>query len=139
MSATGAGPDRRAVVAGTAAVGLALPLLAACGDIGKGHPHTGPTGTGPLGPASEVPVGGGHVFADKQVVVTQPKAGEYKAFSAVCTHAGCLVRSVADGQIRCPCHGSRFSITDGSVVGGPAPAPLPAVDVEVANGTISLA
>ncbi|MFB7293483.1 Rieske (2Fe-2S) protein, partial [Actinacidiphila glaucinigra] len=61
--------------------------------------------------AADVPVGGGTVIADKKVVVTQPTAGEFKAFSAVCTHEGCLVNTVSDGTINCPCHGSKIRIT----------------------------
>ena len=91
-----------------------------------------------LGAASDVPVGGGMVYTAAKVVVTQPSKGEYKAFSAVCTHVGCLCNQVADGTINCPCHGSKFMITDGSVVAGPAPAPLPAAKVTVSGGKILL-
>ena len=79
-----------------------------------------------LGPVSDVPVGGGKVFQDAKIVVTQPTAGQYKGFTAVCTHAGCIVRTVENNTIDCPCHGSKYNATDGSVVGGPAPAPLAA-------------
>jgi Rieske Fe-S protein len=89
-----------------------------------------------LGAVSEVPVGGGKVFADKKIVVTQPAKGEFKGFSAVCTHQGCVVGKVADGTIDCGCHGSKFAITDGSVKGGPAKKPLPATEVSVADGKI---
>ncbi|MFC5910152.1 Rieske (2Fe-2S) protein, partial [Streptacidiphilus monticola] len=81
---------------------------------------------------------GGKVFADQQVVVTQPAAGQFKAFSAVCTHAGCTVGSVSGGTIVCPCHGSKYKITDGSVVQGPAPRPLAEKSVTVANGQLEL-
>ncbi|MFD6761980.1 Rieske (2Fe-2S) protein [Streptomyces roseolus] len=93
----------------------------------------------PLASTSEIPVGGGAVFADRKVVVTQPEEGEFKAFSAICTHQGCTVNKVADGTIDCPCHGSRFSITDGAVTAGPAPRPLPAEKITVSGETITLA
>ncbi|MFJ3538019.1 Rieske (2Fe-2S) protein [Streptomyces sp. NPDC090109] len=92
-----------------------------------------------LARTSDIPVGGGTVFRDEKVVVTQPTAGEFKAFSAVCTHQGCLVNKVADGTIDCPCHASKFSVTDGSVVTGPATRPLPAERITVSGETISLA
>ncbi|MFJ6409057.1 Rieske (2Fe-2S) protein [Streptomyces hydrogenans] len=99
----------------------------------------GTAGGTPLASTSEIPVGGGTVFADRKVVVTQPKEGEFKAFSAVCTHQGCLVNKVADGTIDCPCHGSKYSITDGAVKAGPAPRPLPAEEITVSGETITLA
>lgn len=68
---------------------------------------------------SKVPVGGG-VILEEKYVVTQPTSGEYKAFTAICTHQGCPVTSVEDEVIKCPCHGSEFSISDGSVKVGPA-------------------
>lgn len=140
--------DRRQALAGAATVGLGLPLLAACGSAG-GDGSTGSGSSGgsggsgtsgaDLGPTSDIPVGGGTVFADQKVVVTQPQQGDIRAFSAICTHQGCPVSKVSDGSIVCPCHGSMFSIEDGSVQGGPAPSPLPKVQVTVKGGKISLA
>ncbi|GAA3308429.1 hypothetical protein GCM10020295_70440 [Streptomyces cinereospinus] len=72
------------------------------------------------------------------MVVTQPTAGEYKAFSAKCTHQGCAVKDVTDGVIICPCHDSRFSATDGSVTQGPATQPLAAERITVAGDEIRL-
>ncbi|WP_431967862.1 Rieske (2Fe-2S) protein [Actinacidiphila sp. bgisy160] len=89
--------------------------------------------------AADVPVGGGTVITDKKIVVTQPVAGEFKAFSAVCTHRGCIVNSVSDGTINCPCHGSKYRITDAAVVAGPAPRPLPAEAITEKGGEILLA
>jgi Rieske Fe-S protein len=78
------------------------------------------------------------VFASAQVVVTQPPAGEYQAFTAVCTHAQCIVDQVADGTIDCPCRASKFSAKDGSVVTGPASSPLASKSIPITAGQISL-
>jgi Rieske Fe-S protein len=74
----------------------------------------------PVAATGEIPVGGGRVFPALRVVVTQPAAGQFRGFGIVCTHDGCELNGVADGTINCPCHGSRFALTDGSVVHGPA-------------------
>ena len=94
---------------------------------------------GALAQVSDVPVGGGVIIADPAVVITQPEAGTIKCFSAVCTHQGCLVGSVDNNEITCPCHGSTFSAKDGSVIQGPATQPLPEEKVTVADGTVTLA
>jgi len=91
-----------------------------------------------LGAASDIPVGGGAIYAAAKVVVTQPASGQYHAFSAVCTHVGCVVNKVANGTIDCPCHGSQFRITDGAVAAGPAPSPLPAKRVTIVDGRVIL-
>jgi len=75
-------------------------------------------------PLSDIPVGGGVIRADDKVVVTQATAGQYKAFSAVCQHQGCIVGTIEGKNIICPCHGSTYSIVDGSVVKGPTTKPL---------------
>ncbi|MBW0106880.1 Rieske (2Fe-2S) protein [Pseudonocardia sp. KRD-291] len=91
-----------------------------------------------LGPASSVPVGGGAVFADQQVVVTQPAAGTFQGLSAVCPHQGCQVNAVRDGAVICPCHGSRFGL-DGAVLEGPATTPLARRAVTVNGQNVTLA
>ena len=91
-----------------------------------------------LGAASDIPVGGGAIYTAAKVVVTQPASGQYKAFSAVCTHVGCIVNKVTSGTIDCPCHGSEFKITDGAVVTGPAPSPLPARQIKIVDGQVIL-
>jgi Rieske Fe-S protein len=114
-----AGRSRRAVLAAGSAGAVAA--LAGCKTYGGGEdpPPEEPASGGPgtvLASTGEVEVGGGLILPDLGLVVTQPTAGTFKAFSAVCTHQGCLVSSVSDGTINCPCHGSQFSVQDGSVV-----------------------
>jgi Rieske Fe-S protein len=92
--------------------------------------------SGPNVATADVPVGGGVILSDADYVVTQPTKGTYKAFSKICTHQGCKVGSVADGVIKCPCHGSEFSITDGSVKHPPASKPLPESATTVAGSKV---
>jgi nitrite reductase/ring-hydroxylating ferredoxin subunit len=127
---------RRGVMRGAAVGGLALPLLAACGGDGGGTGAPEAAGSGSAVPSvsaavAAIPVGGGKIFADQLVVVTQPTKGEFKAFTATCTHQGCPVTAIQDGQIICPCHASHYSIEDGSVLSGPAPKPLAEYPVAV--------
>ncbi|MEU7419266.1 Rieske (2Fe-2S) protein [Streptomyces antibioticus] len=159
------GPARRTVVTAAGAAGLAVALTAcggsddggasssvssggasgggsagaSSGGTGGGDNAAGGTDSGALTTTADIPEGGGKVFGSEKVVVVQPSAGTYKAYSAVCTHAGCGVKSVADGVINCPCHNSNFSIEDGSVKSGPATKPLPEVKITVSGDSISLA
>jgi Rieske Fe-S protein len=96
------------------------------------------SGGAALTTTSAIPVGGGKIFAEQKVVITQPVKGTFKGFSAICTHLGCTVDQVANGTIDCPCHGSMYSVTDGHVVGGPAPKPLPSQPITVSGDSISL-
>ncbi|WP_165634855.1 Rieske (2Fe-2S) protein [Thermostaphylospora chromogena] len=152
---------RRAVMLGAGGVGL-VAVLGACGgseqrsqNAAAGEePVIGATSSGPgdgsggeersgastgFATTADIPEGGGRVFKEQKVVVTQPAAGEFKAFEIACTHRGCEVDDVSGGTINCPCHGSRFSIADGSVQGGPASSPLPEVTITVDGDSIALA
>ena len=122
------------------APGAQQPTVAAGSQAAGGGTTAGPGGiTGTLlGHESQVPVGGGTIFTAEKVVVTQPVKGQFKAFSAICTHVGCLCDAVAGGTINCPCHGSKFSVSTGAVVTGPATSPLPARTIAVTNGEILL-
>ncbi|GAA3708956.1 Rieske (2Fe-2S) protein [Terrabacter ginsenosidimutans] len=89
-------------------------------------------------PTSEIPVGGGKIFADTRTVVTQPTAGSFKAFDSTCTHQGCPVTSIVGQQIVCPCHGSAFDVATGDVVNGPATSPLAPKKVTVTGSTLTV-
>jgi Rieske Fe-S protein len=139
---------RRAVLA--AGCGAACTVaLTACAGYGAGGPVPAPApapappaagGAAPtLAAVADVPVGGGVVVTAQGLVVTQPEAGTFKAFSAVCTHQGCTVSEVAGGTINCPCHGSRFAVADGSPTAGPATKPLAEKAVTVQGDAVVLA
>ncbi len=104
------------------------------GNNGEGV-DVGPT----LASTNDVPAGGGLILDTEEVVITQPAAGEFKCFTAICTHMNCTVANVSGGTINCTCHGSMFSIEDGSVVAGPAPSPLAPKEITVQGKDISLA
>jgi Rieske Fe-S protein len=137
-------PSRRTVVAAVGATGLALTLNACGSDDGGSSSSSAPSGSSGssgtvLGKTADIPEGGGKIFKDQGVVVTQPTAGEFKAFSSKCTHQGCAVSGIANGVITCPCHKSEFSVTDGSVKKGPATQALPAEKITVSGDSIQLA
>jgi Rieske Fe-S protein len=127
--------------AGSAAGGGTTSSSAASSSSGVGSASSSPSSgsAAALAATSAVPVGGGTVLSDQKIVLTQPTAGTFKAFTAVCTHAGCTVSTVENGLIVCPCHGSRYHIADGSVANGPAPQPLTPVAIKVADGQITAA
>ena len=136
---------------------LAGGTLAACGgadstatEAATGAPTAGAPATpatespttpvsGALASVSEIPVGGGVIVPEPPIVITQPVAGTFKAFTAICPHQGCLVSEVAENQIVCPCHGSLFSAEDGAVVQGPAVEGLTAASIAVQGDSIVLA
>ena len=136
-------------------------LLAACGALCAGCATYGTRSAAPSSPApgqasqapapqqaraapaglaavSDIPVGGGMVFADQGVVVTQPQPGTFAAFDATCPHQGCKVNEVVDGSISCPCHGSKFGVADGAPTTGPAKSPLGGRQVSVQGDRIVL-
>jgi Rieske Fe-S protein len=155
-AAAAAGPSRRQVLLTTGVVAAAAAVTAACGSSDTGSTST-PTsgGAGSESPAAsesagsgsggttvstaDVPVGGGTIVAGVKVVVTQPEAGTYKAFSSTCTHQGCQVSEVKDNKIVCPCHGSVFSASDGAVESGPAQGALAPASITVSGDTITIA
>ena len=128
---------KTARVAGTVAVvGSSVALTSACASEESDDSKTQPAGDASVA-SSDVPVGSGTVV-DETYVVTQPKEGEFYAFSSVCTHQGCQVRNVTEKEIVCPCHSSMFSTTTGEVLGGPATESLPEYAVSEADGKLTI-
>jgi Rieske Fe-S protein len=151
--------SRRAVLAG--ACGACAAALAGCARYGTSNGLAGPPATpgGAASPAAgassagaassagtsapavlastaDIPVGGGKILTGQKIVITQPQAGSFHAFTAICTHQGCIVSTVSGSTINCPCHGSKYSSVNGSVVNGPATLPLAAVSIKVQGTSI---
>ena len=124
---------RATLITGAVASGA---MLASCAE-GDGA-VTAPEGTVEVGSASAVGVGKAAklTHGSTTVIVSQPSAGEYKAFSTVCTHQGCQVQVQDSNRIVCPCHGSEYAVADGSVVHGPAEEALTNYPVQVKGGKI---
>jgi len=125
---------RRTVLQTAAVAGAGVATagaLAACstdsGSEGEGGGATSAAGDSVA--KADVPVGSGVIVGG--TVFTQPVAGEFAAFSTTCPHNQCPVNAVKGDAISCPCHGSEFSIEDGSVIKGPARRGLAAQTVTV--------
>ncbi|MFE5819094.1 Rieske (2Fe-2S) protein [Streptomyces sp. NPDC056479] len=152
-------PSRRAVVAAVGAAGLAV-ALTACGsddeasgssteqgaagggattEANGGSSADAGAGGAALAKTADIPEGSGKVFSDEKVVVSQPAAGDFKAFSTICTHQNCPMTDLKEDTLSCACHGSQFSVLDGSVKKGPATQPLAAKQISVSGDSITLA
>ncbi|MDJ1133155.1 Rieske (2Fe-2S) protein [Streptomyces iconiensis] len=130
---------RRTVLCGAALAALGL-TAAACGgsddDGGGSDGSAAPDKSVELGASSAVPVGGAKLYPEQKLLVAQPEKGDFKAFSAVCTHQGSVLGEVVKGEAVCPLHGSRFAVDTGKVEKGPATKPLPSVPVKVSGGKL---
>ena len=136
--------DRRTFLAGVSVAGVTAAgaaVTAGCtkyNTVATPNVPTSKSGGATTLAANEVPLNGGVILSADRTVVTQPEAGVYKAFSSVCTHAGCSVTKVSDNKIHCPCHGSAFDAVTGAVVNGPATAALAGKTVTAKDGTLTL-
>jgi nitrite reductase/ring-hydroxylating ferredoxin subunit len=134
--------SRRTLIKHAGLAAAAITGLSACTNYGApaaGQPSAAPpSSSGLTAKTGEIPVGSGKIFPAAQTVITQPKAGQFKAFTAVCTHQQCIVADVTT-TINCKCHGSKFSITDGSVLNPPAQTPLAEKKATVKGDTVSVA
>ncbi|MER5473446.1 Rieske 2Fe-2S domain-containing protein [Streptomyces sp. NPDC002685] len=128
--------SRRTVLRGAALTPVAGLGLAACsGGSGGGAPAT-PTAPVALGAESEVAKGDAQLYEDENVVVSRAENGSLKAFSSICTHAGCAINKLEGMTLVCPCHGSEFDAATGKVLRAPATVPLHELSVEAKDGKI---
>ena len=139
------GPTRRTVLTSVGLAGVGVTALAGCGSAedaaGTAASSAKDAATDAVKDAiskATIPVGGGKIFADQKIVVTQPTSGDFKAFSAVCTHQACVVSTIANGTINCACHGSQYDIATGAVKQGPATKALPEKAVTVSGDGITV-
>ena len=133
------GPTRRTVLLATGTAALAVGCSEYGDDSDSGSSSVEASAGQELARTGDIPVGGGKIFPDEKIVVTQPTEGDFKAFSNICTHQQCPVANVTDGTINCTCHGSKFSITDGAVQNPPATKPLPEKQIKVSGDSITVA
>ncbi|TFH22758.1 MAG: hypothetical protein E4H03_07710 [Myxococcales bacterium] len=95
------------------------PLPAASGQAGPTRLTDEQAGKLSAGGFVIVPVAG------KRALVFRDTDGTVRAFDARCTHEGCTVQYLpGEAAIWCACHNARFD-TDGRVLSGPPPRPLP--------------
>ena len=130
--------SRRGVIA--SAVGVsAVAALAACTpevtNLGTTPEPSAPTTSGPVAVAkiTDIPIGSGKKYdvEGTPILITQPRVGEFRGFSAICTHAGFVMNNMANSEIKCDNHGAVYSADDGSVLSGPASRALGKVGVTV--------
>ena len=130
--------SNNSVAQGSDAQTASAAATSGAGSASSGSTSSSAAGGSTLTTTSNVKVGSGYIDTTAAVVVTQPTAGEYKAFTAVCTHMQCIVGSVSNNVIQCPCHGSQYSAKDGSVIQGPATQALAAKTITVSGDNIVL-
>jgi thiosulfate dehydrogenase [quinone] large subunit len=116
------------------------PRPASSSPSGSGGAATSvPSGAVKLGPGSRLPSGQAATYSDpadgSPDILIRDSEGNLKAFSAVCTHAGCTV-DYESGTIVCPCHGGEYSAETGEVIAGPPPSPLAPKKVLESGGQI---
>ncbi|MEV5143214.1 Rieske 2Fe-2S domain-containing protein [Streptomyces sp. NPDC052727] len=129
--------SRRTLLRGAAAAPVAGLGLAACSaPDGSASAADAPTAPVDLGAESEVAKGGAKLYRDHNVVVSRAEDGTLKAYSTICTHAGCPINKLQGTTLICPCHGSEFDAVTGKVVQAPATEPLPELSVKAAEGRI---
>ena len=137
--------SRRAVIA--SAVGVsAVTALAACSPQGASEPGANQSeapaenSSAPVEvcKTTDIAVGSGKKFdvSGNAILITHPTQDVFRGFSAICTHAGFVMSSVANSEIKCDNHGAIYNADDGSVIKGPAQRALGKVKVEVQGDAV---
>ncbi|MEU0226043.1 Rieske 2Fe-2S domain-containing protein [Streptomyces sp. NPDC006284] len=129
-------PSRRTVLRSAAATPVAGLGLAACSPGDDGAAPARPTAPVDLGAEGAVAEGEAKLYREENVVVSRGGDGVLKAFSTVCTHAGCPIKKLEGAKLVCPCHGSEFDARSGEVLHAPATVALIELPVEVKQGRI---
>jgi nitrite reductase/ring-hydroxylating ferredoxin subunit len=130
--------SRRGVIASAVGVSVVAALSACSTEVSNLTSTPAPDEPKTSAPVAvakttDIPIGSGKKFDVEgvQILITQPRAGEFRGFSAVCTHAGFVMSNVANSEIKCDNHGAVYSADDGSVLSGPAPVALGKVTVTI--------
>jgi Rieske Fe-S protein len=128
--------SRRTVLGAAVAAPVAGLGLAACGPGGSQAGPSEPVTLGPESDVSAIPQGGAKLYGDQKTVVSKAEDGTLKAYSTVCTHAGCAISKLDGTTLTCPCHNSRFDATTGKVLQSPATEPLAELSVKTEGGKV---
>ena len=130
--------SRRGVIASAVGVSVVAALSACSTEVSNLTSTPAPDEPKTSAPVAvakttDIPIGSGKKFDVEGVpiLITQPRAGEFRGFSAVCTHAGFVMSNMANSEIKCDNHGAVYSADDGSVLSGPAPRALGKVTVTI--------
>lgn len=67
--------------------------------------------------------GGSMVVPESHVIIIRAADSDFRAFTNICTHAGCGIYAFTHPRIVCQCHGSEYNML-GENIAGPAPLPL---------------
>ncbi len=138
LAACGSSSPSSTATTGSAAGTTGTATTQSSGTSGSGSATTsGGAASGTKVAKADIPVSGGKIVGG--VVVTQPAAGTFKAFTSTCTHQGCTVGQVTNNKIMCPCHGSGFDASTGAVVNGPATRALAAKTVTDSGDSVVVA
>lgn len=117
-------------------VGMLVPVIGYLLPKSSTASYGGPT---EVGKEQDFPPNSSQVVSvnDKPVIIVNSKAGGMKAFSAICTHLGCIVSwDARKGTIHCPCHDGFFNAVTGAVISGPPPRALAQYEVAVKDGKV---